>query len=140
MGANIAKDLTCPVCKTVFEDDQIKPYKPKGTQQPKAQKNLDKSKYPPKGLDLTGCRPKPSTNQYSAQEWLEKHDKRTGLLLSSKAKSLLAELLNHDKGSPTDKKIIFVQWFQAAIEIGSMLEAQLNPFVYYWVSLSCYMV
>jgi hypothetical protein len=34
---------------------------------------------------------------------------------------------------PGDKKIMFVQWVQAAIMVGTMLEELGIRFVYYWV-------
>jgi hypothetical protein len=85
-------------------------------------------------LDIKSWRPKPEPHQRSAIAWFEKHDSRKRLIVSSKLRALKSELFDQTRGEPGDKKIIFVQWLQAAILIGSMLEEENIPFVYYWVS------
>lgn len=90
---------------------------------------------PEKGKDSRRYRPKSKPKQYSALEWLQNHDAREGEhQLSSKLKAVKKEITSCERGDPSDKKVIYVQWIQAAIMIGTLLEELGIGFVYYWVA------
>lgn len=125
------------MCKTPFDTEDLGPYENKNSATGKKRRRGDLDDEMPskkKGLDTRGFRPKPKFA--TAVAWLKKHDTREGdLLLSSKVKALRKELTACRNGDPSDKKVIFIQWMQAAISIGSMLEEEGIGFVYYIASL-----
>lgn len=124
------KESLCPVCETPFDTEDLNVIE----EDPK-RNTLDHEIPPKKGKDSRGFRPRPKSNQHTGLAWLKKHDAREGeILLSSKMKALRKELVTCPRGHPSDKKIIFVQWIQAAITIGSILENNSVGFVYYTVS------
>ena len=90
-----------------------------------------------KGVDILGHRIKPRGKSASASAWIIKHDAKKGKVpLSPKLEALKWELCEHEKGHPDDKMIVFVQFSQSAIAIGTMLEDAGKAFVYFDVSVT----
>jgi len=148
--------MLCPECNTCFEEEDIvatgDKKRPKTTGDAKVDDVYTETKVPRKGCDLTGYRPRPDQKSgFTGMAWIERHDAMDEkVILSSKMRTLRNVLqaidnlrsAHHRKDSAgpsvtsPDKVIIFVQWIQVAILIGTMLEEASVPFVYFWVSIN----
>jgi len=122
--------LACPGCRLPFDVEDIV-----AVQASKKKKIVTKAKElpykPKKGVDYLGHRAKPQIKQASAWDWIKKHDLKKGKVpRSPKLKATYEEL----KGHPDDKKIVFVQFIQEGIAIGTMLQEEGHKFLYYDVA------
>lgn len=127
------KDLECPVCDQLFNERDVVAFQ-------KAEKNKNdsvghvkrQSKTPKIGVDALGYRVQPQLKGTSVVAWIERHDAKKGKVpLSPKLNAMKRELFNNKKGDISDKIIIFVQFSQSAIAIGTMLEEDKTPYVCY---------
>ncbi|KAH8597726.1 SNF2 family N-terminal domain-containing protein [Bisporella sp. PMI_857] len=127
--------LYCPACNAPFDDfeDVVPQSKKRKSKNSQAKYDWEKpSHYQRKGVDSCGHRFIPHTHKASAWEWIHKHDAKQGKVpRSPKLKATRDELYSHARGLPEDKKIIFVQFAQSAIAIGTMLQEDGYRFVYF---------
>lgn len=124
--------MLCPECLCEFDLENLKPYRARQIQNVSVKQSRKFSRNRPKGVDFNGYRPRVDPKaDHSAAEWIEAHDDRPSPVpRSSKLRILDVEL---GKRQPGEKSIIYVQWVQAAIAIGTMLEEAKIKFVYYLV-------
>ena len=144
-GLTVLQNPQCPCCDTPFEDDELQAVKIKdptsmcGESSAKDTSNVSRSIGSKQqiGQDITGYRPTPTGAKKSKEvSWLKKCDTGKGeIYMSTKMKALREEVLSCRNGNDTDKKIIYVQWVEHAILLGTMLQKDDIPFVYFFVSL-----